>query len=261
MKKFTYLFALLAVVMFTACGSDNDPVNKQSFSITTDSRTIDGNEVAFYQGTANVEVNFTDMVILFTTNYKDANGESHNLTTPEMKLNSASYPLYSFNMAANNGIDKLQGFLDMNTGMMWYSFVIDGSATVVSSTHLLYAYTTTNMTNPENGKHGSNEQSAYLIAPDTRGETCKMQISNLMTNLGGTVDAPIVQYEGLTLVPNESGFKVTADKAESNYKGFYTLTDVDFTLSDQGKIINGSFKCNGLEYTVSGRLFPNTSNF
>ena len=226
MKKFTYLFALLAVVMFTACGSDNDPVNKQSFSITTDNRTIDGNEVAFYQGTANVEVNFTDMVIQFTTNYKDANGESHNLTTPEMKLNSASYPLYSFNMAANNGIDKLQGFLDMNTGMMWYSFVIDGSATVVSSTHLLYAYTTTNM-----------------------------------TNLGGTVDAPIVQYEGLTLVPNESGFKVTADKAESNYKGFYTLTDVDFTLSDQGKIINGSFKCNGLEYTVSGRLFPNTSNF
>ena len=53
---------------------------------------------------------------------------------------------------------------------------------------------------------------------------------------------------------------ITADKIESDYKGFYTLTDVEFHLYEQCLSINGSFKCNGLEYKVTGSLFPAQSN-
>ena len=124
------------------------------------------------------------------------------------------------------------------------------------TTHLLYAYTTTAMNNPDNGNHGSHDQSAYLFALDSRGETCVMQISNFMSNLNGTVDAAEVQYDGLTVTPTATGYKITAATAESNIKGYYTLTDVEFNIYEQCLVFNGSFKCNGLKYNVSGSLFP-----
>ena len=60
MKKLSVLFfSMLAVMLFTACTDNDDPVNKQSFTSTINSRAIDGNDVVFSQGTAKAEVNFT----------------------------------------------------------------------------------------------------------------------------------------------------------------------------------------------------------
>ena len=269
MKKYIYLFALLAVVMFSACGDSDEPANTQTFTMTINSRTINGDDVVFSQGTGKVEFNYSDMFMKFTAQYKDADGQTHTMTTPDMKMYATGNNVYSFNNIASStytGIEMLEGFIDMGTGMMWYSFTVDGTTRVVSTSCLLYAYTilyaytTTSMTNSENGNHGSHSQSAYLFALDSRGETCTMLIGNFISNLNGAIDAPEVKYEGLTVTPNAQGYKVTAEKAESNYKGFYTLTDVDFTLNDQCNVVSGSFKCNGLEYTVSGNLFSNAGN-
>ena len=112
------------------------------------------------------------------------------------------------------------------------------------------------MTNPENNNHGSNQQSAYMFIPGANGETCELRISNFMSTLNGVVDAPEVRYTGLTMTPTTTGYTVTADNLESSYKGFYTLTDVNFALNDQCQLINGSFKCNGINYEVTGDLFP-----
>lgn len=270
MKKYIYLFALLAMAMLTACGDSDEPVNKQTFTMTINSRTINGDDVVFSQGTGKVELNYTDMVIQFTAEYKDADGQTHSLAMPEMKMNATSNNnVYSFNNSAsgtNNGVEAIEGYIDMATGMMWYTLTIDGSSRVVSTSCLLYAYsilyayTTTSITNPENGNHGSHSQSAYLFALDSRGEICTMMIGNFISNLSGTVDAPEVKYEGLTVTPDALGYKITAAQAESNYKGFYTLTDVDFTIDDQCNVLSGSFKCNGLEYSISASLFPSTRN-
>ena len=259
MKKISVLFfSLLAVTMFTACGNDDEPDNKQTLTTIINCRAIDGEEVVFSQGSAKVELNYTDMFIKFTADYKDANGQSHSLTTPDMKLYSQSSSVYSFNNAASStytGIEMLQGFIDFATGMMWYSFIIDGSTKVVCTTHLLYAYTTTVLNNLENGNHASHNQSAYLFALDSRGETCILQINNFISTLNNSIDAAEIQYNGLTVTPTTTGFKITADKAESSYKGFYTITDVDFTLNDQCQVISGTFECNGLKHIVNGGLF------
>lgn len=257
MKKLSFLLlSLLAVTLFTSCNKSDEPVNKQTLTATINSRAIDGDQVVFSQGSAKVELNFTDMMIQFTADYKDADGMSHSITTPDMKLTNTGGTVYSFNHSASQqDAPGLEGTLDMGTGMMWYTFN-NGGAKVVSSFHLLYAYTVTTMTNPDNGNHGSHEQSAYLFAPDARGETCVMQISNFMSTLNSVVDASEVQYAGLTLTPTATGYKITADKAEStNYKGFYTLTDVDITLNNQALFMTGSFKCNGLTHEITGGLF------
>lgn len=258
MKKLSFLLlSLMAVTLLTACGSDDDPVNKQTVSSIINNRAIDGEAVAFSQTNAKIELNYTDMTIQFTSEYRDLDGHSHTITTPAMPMKSSGNAVYSFNnmsASASTGIENFQGKIDMATGMLLYSFM-QGSTHVVSTSHLLYAYTTTTLTNPENGNHGSHQQTSYLFAIDARGETCVMQLHNFVTTLNGTVDVAEVRYDGLTITPTLTGYTVTADKAESNFKGFYTLTDVTFSIDDQCNVINGSFMCNGIRHEIDGGLF------
>jgi len=253
--------ALLAVTALTACGNDDEPDNKQTVSATVNTRVIDGNSVVFSQGNAKVELDYTHMLIQFTSSYKDENGTSRTITTSQMPMNNTGGgSVYSFNnnaTAGSAGFENFNGSIDLATGMMWYTFNTEG-ATVVTTTQLLYAYTTTTITNPDNGKTGNHDMSAYLFALDTRGETCVMKVSNFVSSLNssGTVDVPELQYDNLTVTPTPTGYVITADEVESSYKGFYTLTDVTFKLDDQCRVIDGSFKCSDLEFKVTGNVFP-----
>ncbi len=261
-KSFIYLFAMLAAVMLTACGSDDKPINKQTVTMTINSRAIEGDNIVFSQGSAKVEFDYTNMFIMFTSEYKDVDGQSHTITTPEMKLYPSGGMIYSFNNMASNtytGIDALTGYIDLSSGMMWYSFE-SSNCLVYCTTQLLYAYTTTTITNPENDNIFNHEQSAYLFALDTRGEKCVMKISNFIPNTNGTVQASEILYDGLTVTPTTTGYKITAAQVESSYRGYYTITDLNITLNSQCQIIGGSFKCGGLEHTLSGRLFPSQSS-
>lgn len=261
MKKLSFfLFSLMAVTLFCSCGSDDDPVNKQTFAMATNTRALDNGNVQFSKGQIKVELNYTNGTIQFSNDYKDASGMSHTITTPEMKYTASHGTVYRFQNGPSSayveGVAGLEGFIDFSTGMMWFNFG-DGNSTVITTTNLLYAYATTSITNLENGNHGEHQQSAYLFTPDSKGETCTMSISNFMPNLNSTVEAQEIQYSGLTMTPTEAGYVITADEAESSYKGFYTITDVNITLDAQCRNINGSFKCNGLEMHISGPLFGN----
>lgn len=258
MKKLFYLFTVLALVSLSACNDKDNTENKQTATMTINNRAVDGDKVVFSQGTAKVELNYTNMLVKFTTDYTDADGQSHTITTPDMKLNTQSNMVYKFDVAGSgsfSGIEQLTGYIDFTTGMMWFSFET-GSSKVYSSTHLLYAYTTTMVTNPDDDHHFSHEQSAYLFAPDAKGETCTMKISNFIPNISGSVQAGEIQYNGLTLTPTTTGYTITADEAASSYQGFYTITDLNIELDSQGLIIGGSFKCGDLDFTLDGRMFP-----
>lgn len=263
MKKLSFLLiSLLAVTLFTACNND-DPVNKQTVTMTISNRAIDGDEVVFSQTSANAELDYTNMIIKFSASYKDADGMSHSFSTPEMKLNgSTSNTVYTFSNtapSASAGIEQLTGYIDFATGMMWYSFDA-GSSHVVSSTNLLYAYITTTVTNPDNNNHFNHQQSAYLFIPDSKGETCSMLISNFIPNIAGSVEVSEIRYDGLTLTPTVNGYTITASEIEpANIKGHYKITDLEVTLNSQCRIIDGTFECGDLDFRIAGNLFPSTS--
>ena len=266
MKKLSFLLlSLMAMTLLTACNGGNEPSTVQKLTSTINCRAIEGDVVVFSQGTANVEVDYTNMVIKFTSPYVDMNGHSSTLSTPEMKLKNVSPTTYEFTASASQqvgsgNIESLGGYIDFATGMLWYT-INTASCEIVCSSQILYAYATTEISNPDNDNYGVHQKSAYLFALDSKGESCTLQISNFMSNVNGTVDAPVVEYVNLTLLPIVTGYEITADEVESNYKGYYKLTDVDFTLDEQCQTINGSFKCNGLEYEVKGPLFQTkTSN-
>ena len=258
-KYFYYLFALTAMVMFSSCIDNNDePSTKQTLSGPINNRAIDGDKVVFSQGKIEVEVNFTDNLIKFTTDFKDANGQSHSLTTPEMQMRAISTAIYEFTTSMSQQVgsnfgESLGGYIDLTTGMMWFT-INSGSSQVVCTTHLLYAYTNTTITNPDNGNHGTHQQSAYYFTIDAKGETCTLNISNFICNMNDAIDIESIQFDNLTLTPTTTGYVITANTVMSN-QGNKTLTDVNFIINNQCQVVNGSFKCNGLEFTVEGGLF------
>lgn len=245
------LLALLAVSLFTACGNDDEPVNKQTVSMTINNRAIDGETVVFSQNNAKVEVNYTDMMIQFNTEYTDATGRPHSIASPTMPLTNEGGTIYSF----GKGTSEMSGYIDFATGMTWY-IINDVSGIVVSTSQLLYAYSTTMVTNPDNGNHYSHEHSAYLFALDSKCEKCIMSISNFIPNIAGSVEAGEVQFNNLTVTATTTGYTITAAEAEANNKS-YTLTDVNINLNSQCQMINGSFKCKDLMFSITGPLFPN----
>ena len=254
MKKLSFmLLALLAVTLFTACGNDDEPVNKQTVSMTVNNRAINGDQVVFSQATAKVEVNYTDMTIQFNTEYKDATEHSHSITTPTMKLTNEGGTVYSFGKGSND----VSGYIDFATGMTWF-IINDNTGIVVSTSQLLYAYSTTTVTNPDNGNHFSHEHSAYLFALDSKCEKCTMQISNLIPNIAGSVEASEVQFNDLTVTASATGYTITAAEAQASNKT-YTITDLNINLSSQCQVINGSFKCKDLEFSITGKVFPNVN--
>lgn len=256
MKKLSILFfSLLAVTMFTACNDDNEkPVNKQTVNMDINNRAIDGENVVFSQSKATVEVNFTDMTIKFNTEYTDATERPHTLTTPEMNLTNEGGMIYSF----GRGTSEVSGYIDFNTSMMWYT-INNATGLVVSTSQLVYAYSTTTVTNPDNGYTYSHEHSAYLFILDSKCEKCSMKISNFSPNIAGSVEIDAVQFNDLTITPTATGYTITAAEAETNNKG-YKITDLNVNLNEQCQAINGSFKCKDLNFTVTGKLFPNMNS-
>lgn len=261
MKKLSFLLiSLLAVTLFTSCNKEEDRVTKQTFSMVTNTRGLIGfNDVVFSQGTTKGEIDYTNMTFTFTADYKDINGAPHTIATPIMKLMSESGTFYSFQSSDSgqfNVDDFVIGYIDFSTGMLWYTIGV-GDVLYVSTSNLLYAYTTTTVTNPENGNHYSHQQSAYLFAPDSKGQTCTMQISNFVPNMSGAAEISEIKYEGLKLVPFSGGYKISGnDLQPSNIQGRYTITDLQIVLDAQCSTINGSFKCNGMEIKMNGELLP-----
>ena len=253
-KLFILCFSLLAVTLFTACGNDDEPVNKQTVSMTVNNRAIDGETVVFSQNNAMVEVNYPDRPSQINTEYTDVTERPPTLTSPTMSLANEGGSIYSFGKGTTS---DMTGYIDFATGMTWF-IIHDNSGTVVSTSQLLYAYSTTTVTNPDNGNHFSHEHSAYLFAIDSECQKCYMRVSNFIPNIAGSVEAGEIQFNNLTVTPTPTGYTVTAAEAEANNKS-YTITDLSVELSDQCQIINGSFKCKDLEFTITGKIFPNVS--
>ena len=257
MKKLSFwALSLLAVTMLTACGNDDDPVNKYTATVAINSRTLNGDAVVFSQSTGTITINSTDMTITISSGYKDAEGVGHTFTTPAMPLTPMGGSIYSFT-DSSHAVD-LTGYIDEATITAWYSFFANASDRVISTTQMIYSYITTTVTNPDNGNHNSYTNAQYMFELDAKGEKCAMLATNFAPNLTGAIQSSRTYWEGLTVTPTTTGYIITADVAESNYKNNDTLTDLKVILDDQCRTINGSFKCNGLTIKVTGDMFPIT---
>lgn len=259
MKKSVFLLALLSIVLLSSCNGKDEPVSKQTLYSVMNARLINSDDTIppiFSQTNGQIELDQINMTIKFSSTYMNQNGQAQSVTTPEMKL----VPIKDNAYYMDDGSPSYPGMIDFGTGMLWFhvSNPDDEWTEVYMTTQLLhYAYTNTTINDTVNNKTSDHKQSAYMFKLDSRGESCDMSISDFVTNLNGVVDAPALQYKGLTATPTPTGFMITAETASAeSAQGLYALTDVEINIYEQCLSFEGSFKCNGLEYHVSGSLFP-----
>lgn len=248
-RTLIYLFALLATVtLFTACGGGDEPESKQTFTATVNNRAVDGEDFVFSQGSAQIELNYTNMTMHLTTDYKDIHGQSHTLNTGEMKLTGKSVAVYAFTSM------NATGYIDLSTGMLYCVIETGDGYNVYCTTQLVWPYVTTTITG-EDGRTYSHEQSGYIIAIDSKGENAVMQITDYVADAGGAVQEAVLQYTGLAVTPTATGYVITADEAECTQTSYYNLSDLKINITGNGMMIDGSFKIKNNTYSMAGNLF------
>ena len=254
MKKCIYLFALIAIISMASC-SDSEDINRNTYTASIYNRAVDDNDVVFSQNVVQFQINSTESSIQISSEFKDMYGSSSMLNTPEMKLSAVAANVYSFasnSITGSTDITNFEGRIDLNTGMIWYSFKVNGSTTVYCTTHpIIFPYCSTLITD-ENGQSYTNEKSAYLFAIDSKGENGIMEITNFVSSTNGSVSVSVIDYSGITVTPTTTGYTLTADEAKSNVSEHYTITDLNITIDRQGQHMSGTFKCNDNNYIVNG---------
>lgn len=254
MKKSVFLLALLSIVLFTSCNDNDDPVSKETLYSIMNARLIINNDstiVVCSQTNGQIELDNINMTIKFSSSYIDQDGVEQLVTTPELKLVPIKDNAYYMEDADHSH----PGMVDFGTGMLWYHDInADGDTALFMTTQLLlYAYTNTNITDSVYNTI-DHQQSTYMFKLDSRGESCDMSISNFVSD--SIVSA--LQYKGLTTTPTVTGYKIMADSANAeSSQGLYKLTDLEIDIDEHCLVFRGDFKCNGMEYNVSGNLFPN----
>lgn len=261
-KLMTLLLAVLAMYLLTACDKDDKNENKQKFTTAINNRACKDGVVIFSQGTAEVEINFdarTAMsTIKITSTYKDIDGQSRTLTTPELEMPSpygSPIGVYSFSTTEDlgDGVRNLKGTIDIQTGMMRYTFQQD-DYTIVCTTHLLFNNVITKIIDPMGATINTN-MSSYLFMLDSNAKTCIMQISDFVPAANGAVQAAVVEYKGLNVMITDQGYIIKADQAKATQGSYYDLTDVDIAVDRDCSHFSGSFNTKVSRHEFSGDLF------
>lgn len=261
-KLMALLLAVLAMSLLTACNNDDEHENKQKFTTAINNRACKDGVVIFSQGTAEVEINFdarTAMrTIKITSTYKDIDGQSRSLTTPELEMPSpygSPIGVYFFSTTEDlgDGVRNLKGTIDIQTGMMRYTFQQD-DYTIVCTTHLLFNNVITKIIDPMGATINTN-MSSYLFMLDSNAKTCIMQISDFVPAANGAVQAAVVEYKGLNVMITDQGYIIKADQAKATHDSYYDLTDVDVTIDRDCTHFSGSFSTKVSRHEFSGNLF------
>ena len=161
------------------------------------------------------------------------------------------------------GIGIRPGLIDLSTGMIWYHENSVEQATYLNiMTQCICPYLTTSVTDKD-GHTYSHTKSGYLFAFDSKGEKAVMTVTDFIPETGGAIQAAVLDYEGLTVTKaiqasafSYTMYRITADHATCRQSDYYDLTDLDISITEQGRLIKGSYKVNGNTYKMTGDLFP-----
>ena len=259
-KLMTLLLAVLAMYLLTACDKDDKNENVQKFTTAINNRACRNGVVIFSQSTADVEIKFngSTRTIKITSTYKDIDGQSRTLTTPELEMPSpygSPIGVYSFSTTEDlgDGVRNLKGTIDIQTGMMRYAFQ-QKDYTMVCTTNLLFNNVITNISDVSGATINTN-MSSYLFMLDSNAKTCIMQISNFVPGVNGAVQAAVVEYKGLNVTITDQGYLIKADEAKATQGSYYDLTDVDIAVDRDCSHFSGSFSTKVSRHEFSGNLF------
>lgn len=267
-KLISLMLLLLAILALLACGNDDEPDNKQTIDMTFNALMIDladESHAVFYQSNGQAEIDYTNMTIQFSCSYKDLDGQTSVFKSQRYDLEPYKETVYYMLKASSGtyGVSIRPGLIDLSTSMIWYKENdVDQGTSLYITTQYTCPYLTTSVTD-KNGHTFSHTKSGYMFAFDSKGEKAVMRVTDFIPDSGGAIQAAVLDYEGLTVTKalqtsnyTYTMYRITADHATCRQSDYYDLTDLDINITEQGRLIKGSYKINGNTYKMSGGLFP-----
>lgn len=263
MKKILIPFIALVLALATAsCIGNDEPTNSMTQVVKMYNRAMGDNIDGCLLSTATTQIaiDMNAATISLSTSARVNDRQKVSFKIELMKMTSQSAGLYTFSASSvkcDNGsvVTNLQGTFDMNAGVMYLQYLVDGQTTVYSTSLLAYAYTTLS-----SSKDGGNPQeftnSMMIFRLDSKDSTkATLEVRNLQlsaTDLG--VDA--ATYDTVNVQVTESGYLLTADRLKSNtYCSTYDMTDFNGVVTNQGRVLNATFKCKGYDVKYHGSMF------
>lgn len=263
MKKFLIPFIALVLALATAsCIGNDEPTNSITQVVKMYNRAL-GDDIdgcVFSTSTTQIAIDMNAATISLSTSTRIAYRQKVSFKVELLKMTSQSAGLYTFsasNVKCDNGnvVTNLQGTFDMNAGVMYLQYLVDGQTTVYSTSLLAYAYTTLS-SSKDGGNPYESPSSMMIFRLDSKDSTkATLEVRNLQLSATDPgIDA--ATYDTVSVQVTESGYQLTADKLKNNtYGSTYEITNFNGVVTNQGRVLNATFKCKGYDVKYHGSMF------
>lgn len=264
MKKTLSLALLLSVLMLFTTACDNEPSDQVlSYSGTLLNKSAnleDGNDFTVSNSQATLTINLTKQLLSLTTPIKISEGKEVQLNLNEAQLTfDKTQGYYTFTAPSlPDGITQLKGRYDLISGVLYFECMAGTNHKVTSSSQLVYPSVAAII----NDLSVSKSPYETTIGMRINGKAGKMTADLYMSNIklaegGNTVE--IIIFEGLTLEPTATGYKITATDLTST-TDYHSLKDFSATSVDATGAISGSFLLNNkYQVTFTGKMFDSSA--
>lgn len=261
MKKF---FLLLSVTLMTIAMSsclDNNNKNSQTTTLTAImyNRVINAEQPAFSIDKYQLAIDYYAGTIVVLPKVK-VDGKKVTFKTSALPLkkdeSNNTYTFATGSLTGDGGqkIENLTGILDLQKGVLFIQFSVDG--TMVYATSGLYFAKVNTVTTPLDGAAGEamtkkNASYEFTIDPTT------LKAAVLIHNFNGTTETQI--YKDLTAKVTPEGYEITGTNLKpAIYDDTYTAKDFKATIGTQGQALTVNFDCHSLHFAVTGQMFSAT---
>ena len=263
MKKFFNILAALAFVFaFSACSHDSN--SEYKFEEQTYYRIVDNTNIAatpyFARSTVNCTLNPEDKTIQVST-VISLGGSSFTIETsamPYTMLNTNTFKFAGNAKGTGHDVNNFSGYYDGSTNSVYFEMTVDGKNNVYITSIPLFPYTTTTVKQADNSAQPLVLDNAiYGLAFDN---TLKDGLFAIMNFQLTSIESPYneIDYKGITVVPNAEGYAITANLMQPNITGNlekYTITDLNINITHQGRVITGTYTCDGKNVSFTGTTF------
>lgn len=265
MKKFSYIFILLATVIAVTACKDDDRTSEYQFQEQTYYRIIDNAAPSatpyFARGTVNATVDYVNYTISFSTTIS-LNGNQITIEVPVTKCSKLNNNTYKFTGATakttGHNVTNVAGYYDMATNAMYFEMDIDGAYRVYATSTPLFPYCTTTITQADNSIQPLVLDNTFygFMFDQTLSDGLFAIMNFQLNNVESSI--PEVDYKGVTVKPTPTGFEIQADiltpSSIANAEK-YTITNVKATIANQGITVTGSYSNGDKNVTFSGKAF------
>lgn len=268
MKKVVLFFALVSLFALASCNDSKDAEDKTQFQQEFYNRVINNsdNQVLFSKSIAAFTINFSAMQLDVTHGAKLAAGLEYTMQATGLKLTydqtTGSYTISMGNAvvrAGNNVVTAITGRVDIATGVIFLSYLVNNTYAVYATTPLGYAYGTLSTTYTVDGADHAfdNEDFAILVAINDEGTTARVTMYNVQLK-SDMVSTDMIVYDGVAVKPTLNGYELSTEaslKPVGASNSDYDMTGFEAHVDQQGRVIAGKFAIGDVKATFTAGMF------